>query len=69
MHVWHLLLVMWLVNLVATKYDLDAMGVVHNGRYAVLLERALAAFWGRAGCGAIGFALSSPCVRSEWPIW
>ena len=29
--------------------DLDAMGVVHNGRYAVLLERAIAAFWGRAG--------------------
>jgi hypothetical protein len=29
--------------------DLDAMGVVHNGRYAVLLERALAAYWDRAG--------------------
>ncbi len=29
--------------------DLDAMGVVHNGRYAVLLERALAAYWTRAG--------------------
>jgi len=29
--------------------DLDAMGVVHNGRYAALLERALAAYWpGRA---------------------
>ena len=24
--------------------DLDAMGVVHNGRYAALLERALAAY-------------------------
>lgn len=29
--------------------DLDAMGVVHNGRYATLLERALAAYWTRAG--------------------
>jgi acyl-CoA thioester hydrolase len=29
--------------------DLDAMGVVHNGRYAVLFERALAAYWGRRG--------------------
>jgi acyl-CoA thioester hydrolase len=29
--------------------DLDAMGVVHNGKYAVLLERALAAYWTRRG--------------------
>ena len=29
--------------------DLDAMGVVHNGRYVRLLERALAAYWARAG--------------------
>jgi acyl-CoA thioester hydrolase len=29
--------------------DLDAMGVVHNGRYVLLIERALAAFWTRAG--------------------
>ena len=29
--------------------DLDAMGVVHDGRYAALLERALAAYWTRAG--------------------
>ena len=29
--------------------DLDAMGVVHNGRYAILLERALGAYWTRAG--------------------
>jgi acyl-CoA thioester hydrolase len=29
--------------------DLDAMGVVHNGRYAALIERALAAYWTRAG--------------------
>lgn len=29
--------------------DLDAMGVVHNGRYVVLLERALSAYWTRRG--------------------
>ena len=29
--------------------DLDAMGVVHNGRYAVLFERALAAYWSPRG--------------------
>jgi len=29
--------------------DLDAMGIVHNGRYVTLLERALATYWARAG--------------------
>ena len=29
--------------------DLDAMGVVHNGKYVTLFERALAAYWTRAG--------------------
>jgi acyl-CoA thioester hydrolase len=29
--------------------DLDAMGIVHNARYAVMLERALSAFWARHG--------------------
>ncbi|HLY33193.1 MAG TPA: thioesterase family protein [Jatrophihabitantaceae bacterium] len=29
--------------------DLDAMGVLHNGRYGVLFERALARYWERAG--------------------
>jgi acyl-CoA thioester hydrolase len=29
--------------------DLDAMGVVHNGRYVTLLERALATYWAREG--------------------
>jgi acyl-CoA thioester hydrolase len=29
--------------------DLDAMGVVHNSRYAVLFERALASYWARRG--------------------
>ncbi len=29
--------------------DLDAMGVVHSGRYVDVFERALAACWSRAG--------------------
>jgi acyl-CoA thioester hydrolase len=29
--------------------DLDAMGMVHNARYAVLLERALTTFWDARG--------------------
>ncbi len=29
--------------------DLDAMGILHNARYAVLLERALSAYWSRHG--------------------
>lgn len=29
--------------------DLDAMGIVHSGRYVNVFERALAAYWGRAG--------------------
>lgn len=29
--------------------DLDAMGIVHNARYAVLLERALSSYWSRHG--------------------
>jgi acyl-CoA thioester hydrolase len=29
--------------------DLDAMGIVHNARYAVLLERALSAYWSPRG--------------------
>jgi len=29
--------------------DLDAMGLVHNGRYAVLLERALTPYWSARG--------------------
>ena len=29
--------------------DLDAMGIVHNSRYAVMLERALTAFWSERG--------------------
>jgi acyl-CoA thioester hydrolase len=38
------------VDFVAVHFDdLDAMGVVHNARYALLLERALAAFWNARG--------------------
>jgi acyl-CoA thioester hydrolase len=29
--------------------DLDAQGVLHNARYAMVLDRGLAAYWGRAG--------------------
>ena len=29
--------------------DLDAMGILHNARYAVLLERALTAYWSERG--------------------
>src|SRR5262245_45368569 len=29
--------------------DLDPLGMVHNARYALLIERALAAFWARHG--------------------
>lgn len=29
--------------------DLDPMGIVHNARYAVLLERALSAYWSVRG--------------------
>lgn len=34
--------------------DLDAMGVVHNARYALMVERAYIAFWTRAGFGYSG---------------
>jgi acyl-CoA thioester hydrolase len=29
--------------------DIDAMGIVHNARYALMLERALTAFWAERG--------------------
>jgi acyl-CoA thioester hydrolase len=31
--------------------DLDAMGLLHNARYAVLTERALTSFWAERGHG------------------
>jgi acyl-CoA thioester hydrolase len=36
--------------------DLDAMGVVHNARYAVLVERAFTTYWSRLGFGYAGMA-------------
>jgi acyl-CoA thioester hydrolase len=42
--------------------DLDAMGIVHNARYAVLLERALSAFWARHGFSFSGGVPSRPDV-------
>lgn len=29
--------------------DLDLMGIVHNARYAVMVERAIAAYWTKLG--------------------
>jgi acyl-CoA thioester hydrolase len=34
--------------------DLDAMGMVHNARYALLVERAYIAYWTRQGFGYSG---------------
>jgi acyl-CoA thioester hydrolase len=42
--------------------DLDAMGILHNARYAVLLERALSAYWARAGFTFAGGVPSYPDV-------
>jgi acyl-CoA thioester hydrolase len=42
--------------------DLDAMGIVHNARYAVLLERALNAFWTPLGYTFDGGVFSKPDV-------
>ncbi|MFC0503977.1 acyl-CoA thioesterase [Micromonospora costi] len=36
--------------------DLDAMGILHNARYAVLLERALSPYWAERGLGFRGAA-------------
>lgn len=57
--------------------DLDAMGVVHNGKYAVLIERALAAYWDRRGWafdpaaphfGDIFFVVREFTIRFRTPI-
>jgi acyl-CoA thioester hydrolase len=42
--------------------DLDAMGILHNARYAVLLERALTAYWSSRGFSYRGGKLSAPDV-------
>lgn len=39
--------------------DLDPVGVVHNARYAVLLERAISQFWNGHGVGFFDGAPSS----------
>ncbi len=49
------------VEVVPVHYDdLDAMGIVHNARYAVLLERALNAFWTPLGYTFDGGVFSQP---------
>ena len=43
------------VELVAVHFDdFDPMGVVHNARYALLIERALATFWASHGHTFVG---------------
>jgi acyl-CoA thioester hydrolase len=42
--------------------DLDAMGILHNARYAVLLERALTPYWTERGISFQGGRLSAPDV-------
>jgi acyl-CoA thioester hydrolase len=42
--------------------DLDAMGLVHNGRYAVLLERALTPYWSARGHSFADGRATSPDV-------
>lgn len=40
--------------------DLDALGVVHNARYAVLVERALIAWWSERGWSFVGGRPTKP---------
>ncbi|PWR14693.1 thioesterase [Micromonospora sicca] len=42
--------------------DLDAMGILHNARYAVLLERALTPYWADRGVSFQGGQHSAPDV-------
>ncbi|SCG51688.1 acyl-CoA thioesterase [Micromonospora inositola] len=42
--------------------DLDAMGILHNARYAVLLERALTPYWADRGVSYRGGRHSAPDV-------
>jgi acyl-CoA thioester hydrolase len=51
------------VETVTVYYDdLDSMGIVHNSRYAVMLERALNAFWSRRGYTYANGVFSKPDV-------
>ena len=40
--------------------DLDAMGVLHNARYAVLVERAITTWWGERGVSFAGGRPTTP---------
>jgi len=40
--------------------DLDAMGVLHNARYAVLVERAVAQWWSERGVSFSGGRPTTP---------
>jgi acyl-CoA thioester hydrolase len=42
--------------------DLDALGIMHNARYAVFLERALSTFWSRHGYSFSGGVPTKPDV-------
>ncbi|MEV6925890.1 thioesterase family protein [Dactylosporangium sp. NPDC051485] len=42
--------------------DLDAMGIVHNARYAVFLERALSDWWAQRGHSFAGGRPTTPDV-------
>lgn len=42
--------------------DLDAMGILHNARYAVLLERALTPYWTERGISFSAGRHSAPDV-------
>lgn len=42
--------------------DLDAMGIVHNARYAVLVERAITTWWAGHGVSFSGGRPTSPDV-------
>ncbi|MFF4811273.1 acyl-CoA thioesterase [Micromonospora chersina] len=42
--------------------DLDSMGILHNARYAVLLERALTPYWAERGVAFSGDLRSAPDV-------
>lgn len=42
--------------------DLDAMGILHNARYAVLLERALTPYWTERGIAFRGDLDTAPDV-------
>lgn len=40
--------------------DLDALGILHNSRYLLLLERTIGAFWQRLGWGGAPDAKANP---------